>query len=71
MTSGSDVAKNIESCKRLINKAKNRGAKVCKVLWYFGVCRHLMGRNADRILSKLPSLPRANRSLQRFVIPLF
>ena len=28
MTSGSDVGKNIEVCKRLITKAKHRGAKV-------------------------------------------
>ena len=28
MTSGSDVGKNIETCKRLITKAKQRGAKV-------------------------------------------
>ena len=39
MTSGSDVAKNIESCKRLINKAKQRGAKVCRLVtlaWFCG-----------------------------------
>ena len=29
MTSGSDVGKNAEVCKRLISTAKQRGAKVC------------------------------------------
>ena len=29
MTAGSDMEKNIDSCKKLIDKAKTRGAKVC------------------------------------------
>lgn len=35
MTSGSDVEKNIESCKRLVTKAKQRGAKVCGLVAQF------------------------------------